>query len=92
MVSMYVDMSVGVEKGSSEEQVMSPGISGVGRVKFLWLVAGFGNGQGLLGPVNGGVCHSEPGVSKDDVLLSATHDIEEMFLCDSFNVHVEDAV
>ena len=31
-------------------------------------------------------------MSKDDVLLSATHDIEEMFLCDSFNVHVEDAV
>ena len=32
---IYVDMSVGVGKGSLEEQVMSPDISSMGRVKFL---------------------------------------------------------
>ena len=33
----------------------------------------------------------EPGKSKNDILLTTTHDIEEMLLSDSFDVHVESA-
>ena len=31
----------------------------------------------------------EPGESKDDLFSSTAHDIEEMFLSNSFNIHVE---
>ena len=33
----------------------------------------------------------EPGKSKDDIFLSTAHDIEEVFLCNPFNVRVESA-
>ena len=33
----------------------------------------------------------EPGESKDNVLASTAHDVEEMFLSDPFNVGVEGA-
>ena len=45
----------------------------------------------MLDPVNGGVGGVEPGESEDDVFLSTTHDVEEMFLNNSFNVGVESA-
>ena len=55
------------------------------------MVAGFGDGQGLPGPIDGGVCGMKPGESKDDVLATTVHDIEEMFLDDPFDVGVEGA-
>ena len=40
-------------------------------------------------PVDGGVCGTELRESKDYVFLSTSHDIEEMFLGDLFNIHIE---
>ena len=45
----------------------------------------------MFGPVDGRVCDSELGESKDYVLTSTAHDIEEVFWGDPFNVHVEGA-
>ena len=87
--SVYVDVLMSLREGFSKEGVMSLSISSVGGVKVFQLVTRFGNGQSLLDPVNGGVCDMEPGKSKDDILLSALHDIEEMFLSNPFNVHIE---
>ena len=55
------------------------------------MIAGFRDGQGLSDPVDSGVCGMEPGESEDDVFSSASHDIEEMFLSDPFDVGVESA-
>ena len=33
----------------------------------------------------------EPGESKDDILLTTAHDVNEMFLGNSFNVHIKGA-
>ena len=55
------------------------------------MVAGFGDGQGLPDPVDGGVRGVEPGESKDDIFLSTAHDVEEMLLSDPFDVGVESA-
>ena len=52
---------------------------------------GFGDGQGLPDPIDGGVCGLEPGESEDDIFASTVHDVEEMFLGDPFNVGVEGA-
>ena len=49
------------------------------------------DGQSLPGPINGGVGDAEPGESEDDVFSSTAHDVEEMFLGNPFNVHVEGA-
>ena len=80
-----------MREGFSEERVVLLGISGVDGVKVFQLVARLGDSQSLLGPVDGGVCDVESGESKDDIFLSAIHDIEEMFLSDPFNVGVEGA-
>ena len=53
------------------------------------MIIGFRDGQGLPGPVNGGVHGIEPGESKDDVFPSTAHDIEEVLLDYPFNVSVE---
>ena len=45
----------------------------------------------MFDPVNGGVHDAEPGESKDDILTSTAHDVEEMFLSNSFNIGVEGA-
>ena len=55
------------------------------------MIAGFRDGQGLPGPVNGRVCGTEPGESKDDIFPSTAHDIEEVLLGYPFNVSVEGA-
>ena len=55
------------------------------------MIAGFGNGQSLLGPIDGWVCGLEPRESEDDVLTSTAHDIEEVLLSDPFDVGVEGA-
>ena len=47
--------------------------------------------QGLFDPVNDGISGAEPGESKDDVFSCTTHDIEEMFLGDPFNVGIKGA-
>ena len=47
--------------------------------------------QGLPDPVDGGVSGTEPGEPQDDVFLSTAHDVEEMFLDNSFNVGIEGA-
>ena len=80
-----------VRKGFLKEGVMPLGVSGMSRVEIFWLVTGFGDGQGLFDPIDGGVCDVEPGESEDDVFSAATHDIEEMFLSNLFDVHVESA-
>ena len=54
------------------------------------MVAGFRDGQGLLGPVDGRICDVEPGKSKDHIFSSTAHNVEEMFLDDPFNVGIED--
>ena len=53
------------------------------------MIAGFGDSQGLSGPVNGGVCNMEPGEPEDDVLSATTHDIEEVLLGNPFDVHAK---
>ena len=53
------------------------------------MIAGFGNGQGLSGLIDGWIRGPELGESKDDVFSSAAHDVEEMFLSNPFNVGVE---
>ena len=55
------------------------------------MVAGFGDSQGLPGPVDGGVRSSKPREPEDDVFTSTAHDIEEMLLGDSFDIGVEGA-
>ena len=55
------------------------------------MITRLGNGQGLSDPINGGVRGLEPGESKNDVLVSAAHDIEEMFLDNLFNVGIQSA-
>ena len=67
------------------------GVSGMGRVKVLQLVTRLRDGQGLLGPVDGGVCGVEPGESEDDIFLTTAHDIEEMLLNDPLNVCIKGA-
>ena len=52
---------------------------------------GLRDGKSLFDPINSGIGNTEPGESKDDVLLSTTHDIEEMFLGNPFNVGIESA-
>ena len=84
-------MSVAFREGSVEKGIMSLGIDSVDRVEVLWLVTGLWDGQGLLNPVSGGICGVEPGESKDNIFLAIAHDIEEMFLSDSFDVCVEGA-
>ena len=44
----------------------------------------------MFDPVDSGVCGSEPGESENDILSAITHDIEEMFLGNPFDVCVED--
>ena len=66
------------------------GVSNMDRVKVFQLVAGFRDSQGLLCPINSGVCDMEPEESKDNIFSSAAHDIEEMFLSDPFDVCVQD--
>ena len=65
------------------------GVCGVGGVKVLRLVTRLRDSQGLFGPIDGGICDAEPREFKDDALSATTHDIEEMFLGDPFNVCVE---
>ena len=55
------------------------------------MVAGFRDGQSLSDPVDGAVGGTEPGESEDDVFVSTAHDIEEVFLGDSFDVGIEGA-
>ena len=43
----------------------------------------------LLGPVDGRIHGTEPGESEDNVFSAVAHDIEEMFLGNSFNVCIE---
>ena len=45
----------------------------------------------MFSPVNSGVCDAEPEESKNDVFPTATHDVEEVFLCNPFNVCVKSA-
>ena len=89
--SVYVDMVVGAGKGFPEEGIVPLGVGSMGRVKILRLIAGFGDGQSLSDPVNGRVCGTEPEESKDDILASTAHDVEEMFLSNPFNVSIEGA-
>ena len=44
----------------------------------------------MFGPVDDGVHSSEPGESKDDILLTTAYDVEEMLLSNPFNVGIED--
>ena len=45
----------------------------------------------MLDPVDGRVYNMKPGESKDKILSSTAHDVEEVFLGDPFYVHVEGA-
>ena len=45
----------------------------------------------MSNPIDGGVCGTEPGEAEDDVFTSTTHNVEEMFLGDPFDVGVEGA-
>ena len=89
--SVYVDMAMDSGKGFSKEGVVPLDISGVGGVEVFRLVTGFGDGQGLSNPVDGGVCDTEPEESEDDVFTSTTHYIKEMFLSYPLDVGVEGA-
>ena len=55
------------------------------------MIVGFGDGQSLPDPIDGGVCGAKPEESEDDVFASTAHDVEEMFLGDPFDVGVESA-
>ena len=45
----------------------------------------------MLGSVDGRVSYIEPEESEDDILLTAAYDIEEMFLGNPFDIHIEGA-
>ena len=68
---------------------MSLGSSGLSGVKILWLITGLRDSQSLSGLVDSGVGDMEPEKSEDDVFLATTHDVEEIFLGDPFDVHVQ---
>ena len=55
------------------------------------MIAGLGNDQGLYDPIDGGIGSMEPRESENDVFLTTVHDIEEVFLGNPFNVHIEGA-
>ena len=61
--SVYIDMAMGSGEWFPEEGIMSLGVGGMGSIEIFQLVAGFRDGQGLPGPVNGGVCGAKPGES-----------------------------
>ena len=84
--SVYIYMSVGAGEGFFEEGIMP-----LGRVDIPQLVAGFRDGQSLFCPVNSGICDMKSRESKDDIFMSAPHDIEKVFMSDSFYVGVEGA-
>ena len=53
------------------------------------MVVGFKDGQSLFCSVDGRVHDTEPEDSEDDVCLTIAHDVEEMFLSNSFSISVE---
>ena len=87
--SVYVDVSVSVKKGFSEERVMLLDVGSVGRAKVFQLVTGFQDGQDLFHPVNSGVHDSKPEKLEHNIFSATAHDIEEVLLGDLFNVFVE---
>ena len=71
------------------EGIMSLDVCGMGSVEIFQLVIGLGDSQSLSSPIYGWVCNIEPRESKDDVFSATLHNIEEMFLSNSFNVCVK---
>ena len=67
---IHIDVSWGFDGGSDEMGFMAFGISGEREEKFLRLVKGFFDGDGLIDPVDGGVDVFQPGESQDNVFIS----------------------
>ena len=44
----------------------------------------------MSGPINGRVCDTKPEESEDDIFLTTVHDVKEVFLCNPFDICVED--
>ena len=60
---IYVDMLWGFDGGSDEVGLVAFGISREREERFLGLVKGFFDGDGLVSPVDGGVDIFQPGES-----------------------------
>ena len=58
-------------------------------IELVHLVCGDVDEKCLLLPVDYVVCLSEPGESKDDVLLSAVHYVKENLMSNSSNMGIE---
>ena len=65
---------------------MSFCVSKVYRVEVLELITFFRDGDGLARPVDGGVGDLESRKFEDDIFSFTRHDMEEMFLGNSFDV------
>ena len=89
--SVNINISVGSEKGFSEEGVMSLSVSSVDGVEVFQLVARFRYSHHLFCSVDSRVHDMEPRESEDNVFSATAHNIEEMFLNNPFDVHVESA-
>ena len=70
---------------------MAFSVGGMYEVEVLKLIAGLRDGDGLTRPVNGGVGSLKPGQPEDDVFSATRHDVEEVFLCNTFYVDKEGA-
>ena len=70
---------------------MAFGVSGMYGVEILELITGLRDGDGLVRPVNGGISGLEPRQPKDNVFSATRHNMEEMFLYNTFYVGKEDA-
>ena len=55
------------------------------------MITSLRDGDGLVEPSDGGIDDLERGKSKDDIFSSTGHDMEEVFLCDTFYVGEESA-
>ena len=85
---MFMYMSMGPGEGFLEG-VMSLGICSMGGIQVFQLVIGFRSSQSLSHPVNGGVCDTKLGESKDDILQVTAYDVTEVFLSNPFDVCVK---
>ena len=77
-------------QGFLEESIMLSDICGVYQIEVLGLITSVRDGYDLAGSINGGVDDLEPEKSEDDIFPSTGHDMEEVFLCNTFYLGEED--
>ena len=68
--SVHVYVSWGFNGGADVVGFVALGVGGEREEKFLRLVEGFFDGDGLIDPVDGGVDIFQPGESQDNIFIS----------------------